>query len=121
MKWPKLNGILYVLNLAVLAAVAYYFYTNHHSSPAVLNSEAVSAEPASAAMEVKAPPEVMVVTNELVVTNQMRWRQLESEDYKTYIARLRSIGCPEQTIRDIIIADLDKVLAPRVQSIYGRR
>lgn len=49
------------------------------------------------------------------------WSQLESEDYKTYIERLRGIGCPEQTIRDIIIADLDKLMAPRLQAIYGRR
>jgi hypothetical protein len=34
------------------------------------------------------------------------WRQLESTDYPTYIANLRAIGCPELTIRDIIIADV---------------
>jgi len=34
---------------------------------------------------------------------------------------LRAIGCPEQTIRDIVIADLDKLMAPRIQAIYGRR
>jgi hypothetical protein len=56
-----------------------------------------------------------------VVTNEFDWRQLESEDYKTYIARLRSIGCPEQTIRDIIISDLDKLMAPTMQAIYGRK
>lgn len=55
------------------------------------------------------------------VTNELRWAQLESEDYPTYIARLRAVGCPEQTIRDIIIADLDKVLAPELQSAQGRR
>jgi hypothetical protein len=56
-----------------------------------------------------------------VVTNNLQWAQLESEDYKTYIARLSSIGCPEQTIRDIIIADLDKLMAPELQALYGRR
>jgi hypothetical protein len=32
------------------------------------------------------------------------------------VARLRSIGCPEQTIRDIVIADVDKLLAPKMQA-----
>lgn len=59
--------------------------------------------------------------NVLVITNEVRWAQLESEDYPTYIARLRAAGCPEQTVRDIIIADLDKVLAPEIQSAQGRR
>ena len=41
------------------------------------------------------------------------WSEVESSDYPTYIANLRNIGCPEQTIRDIIIAD--------VNSMYSRR
>ena len=32
------------------------------------------------------------------------WRMVESEDYKKYIANLCAVGCPEKTIRDIIIA-----------------
>lgn len=34
------------------------------------------------------------------------WRQVESEDYPTYIANLRRIGCPANTIRDLIVADV---------------
>ncbi len=49
-------------------------------------------------------------------TNAFRWAQLESEDYRTYVRRLRAIGCPEQTIRDIVIADVDKLLAPKVRA-----
>src|SRR5690242_7331814 len=41
------------------------------------------------------------------------WREVESEDYPTYVANLRDIGCPEQTIRDIIIAD--------VNALYGQK
>ena len=42
-----------------------------------------------------------------------RWESLESSDYPTYISNLRAIGCPEQTIRDIITAD--------VKSLYARK
>ena len=59
---------------------------------------------------------VTVVTNIAVATNDFRWAQLESEDYRDYINRLRAIGCPEQTIRDIVIADVDKMLAPKMQA-----
>ena len=41
------------------------------------------------------------------------WQEVETSDYPTYIANLRNIGCPEQTIRDIIIAD--------VNALYSRR
>jgi len=35
------------------------------------------------------------------------WESVESPDYKQYIANLRSVGCPEETIRDIIRADVN--------------
>ncbi len=41
------------------------------------------------------------------------WREVEAEDYKDYIAKLRGIKCPEATIRDIIVADIDKLFEPR--------
>jgi hypothetical protein len=52
----------------------------------------------------------------LTVSNRpaWQWRQLESEDYRTYINNLRSVGCPEQTVRDIVSADL-------FQGFEGRR
>ena len=55
----------------------------------------------------------------VIRTNAFNWAQLESEDYRTYISRLRSIGCPEQTVRDIVISDLEKLMAARVQEING--
>ncbi len=39
------------------------------------------------------------------------WREVESPDYATYIDRLRDIGCPEPTIRDIIVADVNQLYA----------
>lgn len=49
------------------------------------------------------------------------WSQVESADYRTYISNLRSIGCPEQTIRDIVSADVDSnVFAARREVIRKR-
>jgi hypothetical protein len=63
-----------------------------------------------------APP----VTNILVVqTNEFSWDQLEAEDYRTYIERLRRIGCPEETVHDIVIADLEKLMSGKVREIEG--
>ena len=41
------------------------------------------------------------------------WAEVESDDYPTFIANLRRIGCPELTIRDIIVADVNQVYAQR--------
>jgi hypothetical protein len=57
-----------------------------------------------------------IITNE--ITAEFRWQQVESKDYKAYIANLRSIGCPEETIRDIIVADVSKLYAQKRRAIY---
>jgi len=45
------------------------------------------------------------------------WHLVESEDYKKYIANLRAIGCPEETIRDIIVADVNKLFESRKRAL----
>lgn len=55
----------------------------------------------------------VVRTNVVVRRQNFVWSQIESEDYPTYIRNLRSIGCPESTIRDIIVAEVDQLFARR--------
>ncbi|MBU6400982.1 MAG: hypothetical protein KGS61_11735 [Verrucomicrobia bacterium] len=51
---------------------------------------------------------------QVVVRRQFfTWAEVESPDYPTYIANLRRIGCPEPTIRDIIVADVNQIFAKR--------
>ena len=41
----------------------------------------------------------------------LTWQAIEADDYPTYIANLRKIGCPEETIQDIIKADVKSLCA----------
>ena len=52
-------------------------------------------------------------TNVVLRRQFFSWSEVESPDYPIYIANLRDIGCPEQTIRDIIIADVNALFARR--------
>jgi hypothetical protein len=45
------------------------------------------------------------------------WRALKASDYRQYIANLRAAGCPEQTIRDILIANVDRDYRPRIAKL----
>jgi hypothetical protein len=50
----------------------------------------------------------------VVVRKQFfHWNELESDDYKTYITNLVEIGCPPDTIRDIIVADVNQLYERR--------
>jgi len=38
------------------------------------------------------------------VTNRFDWSKIESDDWEKLAANLRAVGCPEQTVRDLIFA-----------------
>jgi hypothetical protein len=117
LKTPKLVLGLLVLNLAVVAALLAFLISEGRHVPSAAAGTA-SAHTNGMLASPSTPP---VDANVILVTNQFLWGQLESENYHDYIARLRAIACPEATIRDIIIADLDKLLAPELRALYGRR
>ncbi len=119
MKLSKLNGLLLVLNLAGLGYIGHFLY-RQANKPEVTEPEQTPLVQAKETSPATVPTPT-VVKEFVTVTNSFRWAQLESENYRDYIQRLRAIGCPEQTIRDIIISDLDKLIAPRVQANSGRR
>jgi LysM repeat protein len=62
-----------------------------------------------AAVELEQGSTNLSKTNFVLRRQLFSWQQVESADFPTYIANLRSIGCPEQTIRDIIIADVNQI------------
>lgn len=49
------------------------------------------------------------VPEPLVVKEAFHWNSIESDDFKEYIANMRNIGVPEETIRDIIYTDVNKI------------
>ena len=48
------------------------------------------------------------------------WSQIEADDYQTYAENLRRIGCPEETIRDLVKQDLDKLYDQRKADILSK-
>lgn len=95
------------LNAALAAAVVFLLLRQPAAPPtppAAPTNPAPAATPAAPAPPPPTPP---------VATTSFDWRMVESEDYKKYIANLRSIGCPEETIHDIITADVGKLFEAR--------
>jgi len=104
------------LNLGLAAALL------RPTAPAPTAVPPVAAPEATPAPPVAAPaPRPRTVTQ--VVTNTLSqkfdWNAVESDDYKKYIANLRAIGCPEETIRDIITADVNKLYESRRKALAG--
>jgi LysM repeat protein len=68
---------------------------------------------AAAATSSQQPSTNQTTTNYVARRQLFYWQQIESADYPTFVSNLRLVGCPEQTIRDIIIADVNTLFARR--------
>lgn len=78
---------------------------------------AQSDSPAAAISEIRKPSVVTPMPMTNVVDEAVHWSRIESEDYLTYIANLRAIGCPRETIRDIITADVNELYDRKVKDL----
>lgn len=72
-----------------------------------------SAQPPAKAAPKPAETNAAATTNPAASAQKFDWRAVESADYRKYIENLRSIGCPEETIRDLIVADVNKLFDQR--------
>ncbi len=63
------------------------------------------------------PPASEPMSEVVETTEPFHWAQLESADYRIYLANLRGIGCPETTVRDILIADVNDLFNARVKAL----
>jgi hypothetical protein len=59
------------------------------------------------------PNAILVKTNVLVRRENLTWDDIQSTNYAVLIKNLRAIGCPEGTIRDIIVSDVNRTYARR--------
>ena len=92
-----------------------YFISPQPTSPDSAEGSVAMRVSSSSKPEKKRAQAPQVVTN--VIEPEFHWREVEAADYKEYIRKLRGIGCPEATIRDIIIADIDKLYEPRMVAL----
>jgi hypothetical protein len=61
-------------------------------------------------------PQPAVKTNIVVRHANFLWSQVESTNYYAYINNLREIACPEPTIRNIIMSEINQLYIRRRQS-----
>lgn len=110
----KLRLILIISVCVNLALAGAYFVSKR--STTVAPPAAAEAVPAKAAA--RSERERRAQAAPAGDTNDFHWASVESDDYREYIANLREIGCPEETVRDIIIADVNKLYGGRIAALY---
>lgn len=109
--------VLSLLGNLALAGALVWALKSKPAAPETVTTTIVSTNAPAATAESRTE----IVTNTAILNSSQHfdWRAVESEDYRKYIANLRSIGCPEETIRDIIVADVNKLFESRRKTLMG--
>ncbi|MEO8427899.1 MAG: hypothetical protein ABI651_12390 [Verrucomicrobiota bacterium] len=102
MRWRFILMVSLGLNVVLGATFYCWFWAPRQTPKRVLRTE-LTAVPSTNAVR----------TNVIVRRLHFSWEDVESDDYAKYIDNLREIGCPEPTIRDIIVADVNQLYAKR--------
>ena len=114
----SLQRLLMISILANLVCfVGLFWLTTDRQSSTEPSQPVPTGEPVNPGQAIgqAAPPERIVREVE-----RFRWSQIESDDYKEYIQNLRDIGCPEETIRNLVKQDLDKYYDQRKADILSK-
>ena len=99
------------LNLVLLGLVGYHVVKSHSS-----DGTPVAAEVLQPDHETDSDKSVIAVPGPA----PLRWSELESKDYQTYVANLRKAGCPEPVLRRIIGAELRELYARKAFALVQK-
>lgn len=101
-----------ILNLGLLLGIGYIL-----SRPASPTDSQTAQEPASPAKteKVQAPLNSGLPSPEKAIPKI--WNLLEADDYPTFIANLRKIGCPDETIRLLVSAEINEKYNQQMQDM----
>src|SRR5437899_1338344 len=142
MRERTLLYLFLALNVALAGAfIAYLFLSNSGQPPAisttfaspaktnVFTSSAVSNVPAgkpqaartnvAVTVQAEIKPASASVTNQqpefkpVFTQKKFSWEQVGSDNYLKYIDSLRAVGCPEEKVRYIILADINELCAKK--------
>jgi len=112
LRLPNSTVWLLVLANLLVAGVSLFLWMSRRS-PGVQRVEP-GVPPLSTGTQLVSPePGPAIAADVHYVTNRWTWANVESRDYRAYLANLRAVRCPEQTIREIISAELHRVYAYR--------
>ena len=116
MNLQRLLLISIVANLVCLAGL-FWMLADRQQPPAQLGSPVSAAATAGAG---RAPGQAAPVERIVREVEPFHWSQIEADDYQTYVENLRRICCPEETIRDLVKQDLDKLYDQRKADILSK-
>jgi hypothetical protein len=110
-------GVVLVLFNAAALAAGFVYFSQYWQRQVAQDQKSAGAE--LQAWQTRAQAQTAAGAPSVIYkTNAFKWDQVETADYRQYIANLRAIGCPEVTIKDIVLTDVMRLYAQRRGQYY---
>jgi hypothetical protein len=114
----RISVLIFISLAANLALAALLFRTGHGSTAA---SGDVAAEVSSGVTD--ATDNSSATPNDRFVTTaagaKISWRDLQAAELKEFVRKLRAVNCPEETIKDLVLADLNRRYSKQQRSLWS--
>jgi hypothetical protein len=117
MKSPKFVQVLVSLNLVLVGVAVWQRLGKPAGAPTPASG--VFSEPQ--AVDPAAPPPSAVPGGAAFGKAAFSYRDLLSADLRKYMERLRAVECPEATVQDIILAEVERRFAARESALALHR
>ncbi len=120
----RLAGILSLMLNVVLAAAWLNLRSTRSPANSALSPDRSRQTKSSSLQPRSSPPPEPRIPSPVRSDPVPPWRRIESEDFPTFIANLRRVGCPERTVRDIVADEIQRLFdarrsnLPRVDSFW---
>ncbi len=115
MKASRILAVSLLFNLMAFSAVAYLVKSRR--APVVPSpAPAITTEDTAPRRAARTEQAAVSATGK-TAASPFHWRMVESEEYQRFIANMHAVGVPDETIKDIIIADVNKLYAPRLAAL----
>jgi hypothetical protein len=108
---------LLIVSLALNVVAGFFIFAGVQSVEELPLGQALPATDSPLGQAAAHPQQV--VTN--TVVKQMTWETVEASSYLDYIDNLRRIDCPEETIREIILADVNKLYKTERREAFNKK
>jgi len=106
-----------LLSLAVNVILAALFFRPAHNTPAATGD--ATTENLSGATADNSPGSSKENEAAAVQGAKFSWNNLQAAELKEFVRKLRAVNCPEETIKDLVLAELNRSYSKQQRSLWS--
>jgi len=110
-------SVLIFVSLVVNLALAALLFRPHGPASVASDNGAIHVSPGAAADPSTVAPDTRFATP--AASGKISWRDLQAAELKEFAGKLRAVNCPEETVKDLVLADLNRRFSQQQHALWS--